>query len=199
MPKTLMENPNIVIIGSSAGGPRILKRLFTGMPFLNGCILVVQHMPKFVNDSLSGVLDDCTEMKVRIAKDGDKLERGHIYVAPSEIHLELVNNRTIRLCEGEKVNFVCPSVDVTMRSVKKTPGALLIGIILTGMGKDGAEGIRHIKEMEGITIAQDEETSVIFGMPREATETGAVDFVINPDEMREKLVELLGVLTPVNI
>ena len=194
-----MENPNIVIIGSSAGGPRILKRLFTGMPFLNGCILVVQHMPKFVNDSLSSVLDDCTEMKVRIAKDGDKLERGHIYVASSEIHLELVNNRTIRLCEGEKVNFVCPSVDVTMRSVKKTPGALLIGIILTGMGKDGAEGIRHIKEMDGITIAQDEETSVIFGMPREATETGAVDFVINPDEMREKLVELLGVLTPVNI
>ena len=199
MPKTLVENLNIVIIGSSAGGPRILKKLFTGMPFLNGCILVIQHMPKFVNDSLNSMLDGCTDMTVRIAKDGEKLERGHVYVAPSEIHLELENNRTIRLREGEKVNFVCPSVDVTMKSVKKIPGALLIGIILTGMGKDGAEGIRHIKKMDGITMAQDEKTSVIFSMPREATQTGTVDFILTPDEIREKLVELLGVLTPVNI
>ncbi len=199
MPKTLKENPNIVIIGSSAGGPRILKSLFTGMPFLNGCVLVVQHMPKFVNESLCGMLDGCTDMTVRLAEDGDKLERGHVYLAPSEIHLELEKNRAIRLLQGEKVNFVCPSVDVAMKSVKKTPGALLIGIVLTGMGKDGAEGIQYLKEIDGITMAQDKNTSVIFSMPREAAQTGAVDFICTPNEIREKLVELLGVMTPVNI
>jgi two-component system chemotaxis response regulator CheB len=176
MSKTLTENPNIVIIGSSAGGPRILKSLFTGMPFLNGCLLVVQHMPKFVNESLCGMLDGCTDMTVRLAEDGDKLERGHVYLAPSEIHLELENNRTIRLHKGEKVNFVCPSVDITMKSAKKTPGALLIGIILTGMGKDGAKGIRYLKEIEGITRIQasflvcpekrpKQEPSILYSLP----------------------------------
>lgn len=187
-----MDPMNIVIIGSSAGGPRTLKEVFTDLPLLNGCIIVVQHMPKFINESLCRTLDRVTDMKVRIAQDGAVLHKGGVYVAPSEVHLELTNNRTIRLTGGEKVNFVRPSVDVTMKSVRKEAEGLVIGIVLTGMGRDGAEGVRHIKQIGGIVITQDKDTSVIYGMPREAFATGAVDFVLTPHETTNKLFELLG-------
>ena len=195
----MTESLNIGIIGSSAGGPRILKELFDGLPLLDGCVIIVQHMPKFINESLRRTLDDSTEMTVCIAQNGDQLEKGYVYLAPSEIHLELVDNRTLRLREGEKVNFVCPSVDVTMKSVARPIGAKLIGIILTGMGKDGAKGIRSIKRIGGITIAQDKKTSIIYGMPKEAYETGAVDYVLSTEEIRLKLIELLGVETSINV
>ena len=183
---------NIVIVGSSAGGPRILKELFTSLPLLNGCIIVVQHMPKFINESLCRTLDEITEMNVQIARDMAILRKGRVYIAPSEIHLELIDNRTIRLVHREKVNFVRPSVDVTMKSVKRESEDLVIGIVLTGMGKDGAEGIRHIKQIGGIAITQDKGTSVIYGMPKEAFATGVVDFVLTPLEIKDKLLELLG-------
>ncbi len=187
-------NFNIVVIGSSAGGPRILKELFNGLPLLNCSIILVQHMPKFVNDSLTKHLAQLTDMSVKIAENGERIKRGKIYVAPSEQHLELVNNRTIRLFRGKKVNFVCPSIDVTMKSLKKMSDDKIIGIILTGMGRDGAEGISHIKAIGGVTIAQDEETSIIYGMPKEAFKTGNIDLVLSPVKIKEKLIEFLGVI-----
>ena len=182
---------NIMIIGSSAGGPRILKEIFADMPLLNGCIVIVQHMPKFINESFCRSLNQVTEMEVHIAQDGDLIKQGIVYVAPSEVHLELVDNRTVRLTRSEKVNFVRPSIDVTMRSVIEESGCSIIGVVLTGMGKDGAEGIRHLKRIGGITIAQDEDTSIIYGMPREASATGIIDSILTPREMKKKFVELL--------
>lgn len=119
-----MSPRNIVIIGSSAGGPRILKEIFNGLPRLAGAIVLVQHMPKFINETLSKSLDDICDMTVRVAQFGEQLRSGIVYVAPSELHLELVDNRRIRMFTGSKVNFVCPAVDVTMRSVKKESSTL---------------------------------------------------------------------------
>jgi len=183
----------IVVIGSSTGGIRVLEQIFAGMPCLDGSIVIVQHMLKFANQSLCDKLDALTDMQVKLAENGQALEHGVVHFAPSEIHLEIVNNRTIRLFAGAKVNFVCPSIDVAMKSLQKGSGDRLVGAILTGMGADGAEGIDHIKRLGGVTLAQNKETSAIYGMPKVAFETGNVDFVLAPDEIRRKLIELVGV------
>jgi len=130
-------------------------------------------------------------MEVYIGEDGMCLKNGTIVIAPSEVHLELDHNRTVKLIEGEKVNYVCPAVDVTMKSIQKSPEVNVIGVILTGMGSDGAEGISHIKQLGGMTIAQDEPTSVIYGMPRAAAETGNVDFILSPELIGDKLTQLV--------
>ena len=188
-----MNYRNIVIIGSSAGGPRILKELFIDLPRLNGCFVIVQHMPKFVNESLCDNLNQNTEMDVKIACTEEPLLVGSVYIAPSEKHLKLVKNREIMLVKGEKINFACPSIDVTMKSVVEEFDKKIIGIVLSGMGKDGAEGICHIKQIGGITIAQNEETSIIFGMPKEAINTGQIDMVYSTIEIKEFLVKTLGI------
>ena len=189
-----MANRNIVVMCSSAGGPRILKEIFLDLPRLDCCIIMVQHMPKFVNKSFTAHLDEWTDMDVKLAEYGDQIEHGKILVAPTELHLELIDNYKIRLYEGEKINFVCPSVDVTMKSLKRMPGVQCIGIILTGMGQDGAEGIKYLRQIDGITIAQEEKSCIIFGMAQAAIATGSVDLVLTPDEIREKLIELAGTL-----
>jgi len=186
-----MSVPNIVIIGSSAGGPRILKKIFTDLPLLRGSIIIIQHMPEFVNKSFCKELNSITEMEVVIPKYSDILQIGKVYIAPSEYHFELIDNSKIRLFKGEKVNFVCPSVDVTMKSIIKKANMNIIGIILTGMGQDGKEGIVHINSIDGTTIAQDKYSSIIFGMPREAIETGCIDYVLNPEQIKDKLIELM--------
>ncbi len=185
-----MKLKNLAIIGSSAGGTRILKKIFNDLPNLDACIIIVQHMPKFINESLRSSIQDGTKMDVVLAENGMQLMSHTVYLAPSEFHLEVSENDSIHLYDGEKVNYVCPAVDVTMNSVKKRIGLNLAGIILTGMGRDGAEGIRHMKEQDALTIAQDEVSSVIYGMPKAAAETGSVDLIMNPEEIRKKLIEL---------
>ncbi len=181
---------NLIVIGSSAGGTRILKQLFDGMPRLKACIILVQHMPAFINESFRESLDHITEMDVMLARDKQSIENGKILIVPSEYHLELIRNTDIHLYQGEKVNFVCPAVDVTMLSLKPNPSKNITGIILTGMGRDGAKGIAYIKQIGGTTIAQDEASSIIYGMPKEAAKTGAVDYIMNPAEIKSKLIQL---------
>lgn len=181
---------NIVIIGSSAGGTRILKQVFMRMPVLDASLIIVQHMPLFINESFRDSLDQITDLKVVLAENEQRLEKGKVYIAPSEYHLELIRNSEIHLYKGEKVNFVCPAVDVTMLSMKEIPSKNITGVILTGMGRDGAKGIAHIKAIGGKTIAQDEATSIVYGMPKEAVKTGAVDYILNPDQIQKKLINL---------
>jgi len=187
-----MSVTNIIVIGSSTGGPKILKRVLSNLPLLNACIVLVQHMPKFINATLRESLDRETDMNVTLAKEGEILEHGKLYIAPSELHLELIENKEIHLFDGEKVNFVRPSVDVAMKSLQKKTGQHVIGVVLTGMGKDGASGIRHIKQIGGFTIAEDEGSSIVYGMPKAAFETGDVDLVLNPENIKNKLIELVG-------
>ena len=183
---------NLVVIGSSTGGPRILKRLFRDMPKINSPIILVQHMPIFMNDSLKKSIERITDMNVKIAEDKEILENGTIYIAPSEVHLKIVNNMQVRLEKSEKVNYVCPSIDVTMESLKKDGNRNIFGVILTGMGKDGAKGLSYIKKIGGKTFAQDKDSCVIYGMPRAAYETGSVDFVLSPEEIKNIIVKLTG-------
>ncbi|MBN2029903.1 chemotaxis protein CheB [bacterium] len=189
----LLKRNHLIVIGSSAGGPRVLKEIFSGLPLINGSIILIQHMPKYINETLTDNLNECTDMSVEIAQDGVEVESGNIYVAPSEIHLKLIDNKKIHLSDGEKVNFARPSIDVTFESIQITIGIKLVGIILTGMGNDGAKGIKHIKSLGGLTIVQDKETSVIDSMPKAAIDTGAVDLILTPSQIREKLIELAGI------
>lgn len=183
----------VVIIGASTGGFKIVGRVFSNLPMLNACIIVVQHMLRSVNGAFKEKLNRNTEMEVKIAEDGDNIEGGNVYIAPSGLHLRLIDNRKIGLINDGKVNSVRPSIDVTMNSLKSGPGDGIIGVILTGMGKDGVEGISHIKSIGGITIAQDRDTSAIYGMPKAAVETGDVDFALTPEEISDKLIEVVGI------
>jgi two-component system chemotaxis response regulator CheB len=196
MSEWVIQPKTIVVIGASAGGPRVLKTLFHGMPRLKASVIVVQHMPKFINDSLRDSLAAGTRMRVVIAQNGDRLEDATVYIAPSEVHLVIRHNRTLRLAHGQKVNYVCPAVDVTMNSLFMEFGASFIGVVMTGMGRDGADGVVHIKRIGGVTLAQDEKTSSIFGMPKEAIATGCVDFVLPPEKIRVKIAELTGIEDP---
>ncbi len=161
---------------------------------MNASLIIVQHMPLFINRSVRDTIQRGTTMKVKLAEDGEVIRDGVIYIAPSEVHLELKNNRKIRLFKDEKVNFVCPSIDVAMNSLKQYGDDRIIGVILTGMGKDGAQGLFHIKNIGGLTIAQDEESSIVYGMPKAAYETGGVYLVLSPEHIRQRLIQSVGII-----
>lgn len=183
---------NLVMIGVSTGGPLTLKELFGSLPPLNAAFIVVLHITAQMDYRIAQGLHTAASMPVALAKDGEYLKGGNVYLAPGGFHLRLEGNQRVVLSEGARVNFVQPSVDVAMSSLTRQFHGKLIGAVLTGMGKDGAAGIRHVKEIGGITIAQDQKSSTIFGMPKAAAETGAVDYVLPPRKIAAKLVELLG-------
>jgi len=173
---------SIVVIGSSTGGTRVLTHLMACLPALSACVVVVQHMPRFINPSFCRTLAGVSRNPVRLAQDGDLLEPGLILVAPSEVHCTIVQNRQVRLVAGPAVNWVCPAIDVTMQSLTPpAPGGELVGVLLTGMGKDGAVGLGYIRSLGGTTIAQTEATCAVYGMPGEAVRLGNADYEMSPD------------------
>lgn len=188
-----MTANNIVMIGVSTGGPIALKHLFANLPPLNAAVVIVLHIPPGMDYRIARSLASVASMPVTLAGDGEYLHSRRIYLAPGGYHLTLQGNSRVILTEGARVNFVQPSVDVAMKSLlKPLRRKRIIGVILTGMGKDGAEGVRHISEIGGVNIAQDQESSAIYGMPKAAVETGLVDFVFPPEKISQKLVELLS-------
>lgn len=186
-----MRNHNLVVIGVSTGGPMTLKELFAALPPLPASFLVVLHITPQMDFRIAQGVDQVSSMPVSLARDGEYLKQGNVYLAPGGYHLKLEGNHKAVLVEGPRVNFVQPSVDVTMRSLCRPLHSKVIGVILTGMGKDGAEGILHVKRIGGVTMAQDQKSSTIYGMPKAAAETGAIDYVLPPKKIAEKLVELL--------
>jgi len=188
-----MGSNNVVMIGVSTGGPIALRRLFAVLPPLDASFVVVLHIPPGMDYKIAKGLDAVASMPVLLAEDGDYLKAGQIYLAPGGFHLRLEGNSRIILDEGERVNFVQPSADVAMQSLlKPLKRGKIIGVVLTGMGKDGTVGLQHIKAIGGTTFAQDQESSAIFGMPKAAIESGAVDFVFPPHKISKKLIELLS-------
>lgn len=185
---------NIIVIGASTGGPKVLMEILSALPVLNAALVIVQHMPPEFDRSFAGSLDGKIKMKVELAEGGSFLETGKVSFAPSRLHLRVVHNMRIDVYSGDKVNFVCPSVDVTMKSLSKNRTGKTVGVVLTGMGNDGASGIAHIKDIGGVTIAQDEKTSIVYGMPKMAAATGKVDFILSKDDIGAKLLELVGSL-----
>jgi len=182
---------DVVAIGASTGGPPALEMILQKFPRdISFGVLIVQHMPKGFTATLAERLDSMCGIHVKEAEDREKIEPGTALIAPSGLHMKTrKGSRAIRL-EGEPLNLIHrPSVDVLFQSVGEVYGERSMGVILTGMGSDGARGMGIIREKGGITLAQDEETSVIFGMPKVAIKNGVVDKVVPLTEMAEEIMK----------
>ena len=180
----------LVVIGASTGGPRVLTELLKLLQPLRACIVIVQHMPRFINPSFVKTLSQSAGTEVRLTQEADLLADGQILVAPSEVHCSFVRNRRVHLSTGPRVNHVCPSIDVAMQSLlAPAPGQSLFGVLLTGMGKDGAVGLAHIKHLGGLTAAQTADTCAVYGMPAEAMKLKCVDQQLPPHRIARWLAE----------
>lgn len=178
----------IVIIGASTGAPRIVADILTSIPpDINSCIIVVQHMPKGFTDTYVSMLSSRANIKVKRAEDRDRIVNGIVLVAPADYHL-IVDNNHVRLEQGPKYAHVRPSANVTMVTAANMYGPNVIGVLLSGMGFDGAFGMKVIKMNGGFTIAQDESTSVVFGMARAACMVNAVDLILPADRIADAII-----------
>ncbi|MBU2258501.1 MAG: chemotaxis response regulator protein-glutamate methylesterase, partial [Candidatus Omnitrophica bacterium] len=185
----------VVVIGASTGGPKAVLDLMKYIPADNNAVfIIVQHMPKGFTLSFAERISWQTGIKTKEAEDEDVVAPGKVYVAPSGYHLILEKSGSgvkIKLTEDPLINFVRPSIDVTMSSVAEVFGQNVIGVILTGMGKDGLEGARSIKSNGGYVIVQDEETSVIWGMPRAVYEAGLADKIMPLSKIPKTIMEYI--------
>ncbi|MBA4369798.1 MAG: chemotaxis response regulator protein-glutamate methylesterase [Desulfobacterium sp.] len=179
----LAETTNkIIAIGASTGGTEALRSVLTSMPVNSPGIVVVQHMPAQFTTSFAERLNSLCEVKVKEAQDGDTVVNGLVLIAPGNFHMLLKRSGAryyVNVKTGPLVHHQRPAVDVLFQSVSQYAGSNAIGIILTGMGADGAAGMVSMKEAGAKTIAQDEKSCVVFGMPKAAIETGAVDKIVS--------------------
>ena len=185
----------VVAIGISTGGPNALSRLLPQLPKdLPAAVLVVQHMPPGFTEVFAGRLSKTCALEVKEARDGDLVLPGRVLIAPGNFHLKIKKTALgpiAVLSSRPPVNGHRPSADVLFQSVAEEYGPRALGVIMTGMGEDGAEGIGAIKRAGGRTIAQDEKSSVVFGMPKAAIKTGCVDRVVSLDEMNGAIMSEL--------
>jgi len=194
-PGLLNANTNIrlVAIGSSTGGTEALAQLIQHIPVDFPPIVITQHIPSKFSKAFAERLDRHCAVKVIEAQDGDEIKTGHVYIAPGGKQMEVVKYKYNLMCkvfEGEKVNRHRPSVEVLFESVAKVVGKRVISVMLTGMGDDGSASMKNIKDMGGITIVQDEQSSVVWGMPGAAVKLGCVDKIVSLDKIPEQLVKL---------
>ncbi len=182
----------IVAIGTSTGGPVALKTVLSGFPedFPLG-IVVVQHMPPVFTGAFANRLNTICNVNVKEAMDGDPILPGSVLIAPGDYHMTVTKYNTnpkVLLHKWEPVSGHRPSVDVLMHSVAREFGANAIGVIMTGMGRDGAEGIKELKKKGGYVIAQDKDTSVIYGMNRVVIENGDADEIVPVEEISNRII-----------
>jgi two-component system chemotaxis response regulator CheB len=190
---------SLVVVGASTGGTDALWVFLTAMHA--GCppIVVVQHMPEGFTRAFAYRLNKACEINVKEAQDGDKLQAGHVLIAPGNFHTILERNGAgycVRVIDGALVSRHRPSVDVLFRSAAAAAGPAAVGVIMTGMGDDGAQGLKEMKAAGAATIAQDEASCVVFGMPREAIAKGAADFVLPLQHIAGRVLELTGTALP---
>jgi len=192
-PVARSKKAGILVIGASTGGPsavqKVLSELPEDYPFP---VIVVQHMPPVFTRQFSMRLDRNTALKGKEAVDGDKLEVGTILVAPGGHHLVISGkkNPITEIVEKTDQDRFVPSVNVTMSSAAAVYGEMAIGVLLTGMGNDGADGLYQIRKAGGYTIAESEESSVVYGMPRAAQQKGAVQDVVHLDKIGSRIIDL---------
>jgi len=185
----------VVVIGASTGGPRALQEVLPRLPEDFPCgVLVIQHMLPIFTASFAERMNELSRIEVREAKDGDQIKPGLALVAPGGYHLKVRrwpgDEGYVKLSK-EPAMLHMPSVDIAMESVAQAYSEHALGVIMTGMGQDGKEGIKAIKGAKGVTIAQDEETSVIFGMPKAAIESGCVDKVVPLERIADEIIKML--------
>lgn len=184
----------VIVVGSSTGGTEAIKEFLIRMPADAPGILIAQHMPEAFTKSFANRLDGLCKINVREAENNERVLPGHAYIAPGHSHLLLKRsgaNYMTELSQAAPVNHHRPSVEVLFRSAAQHAGKNVIGVMLTGMGKDGAIGMLEMRQAGAYNLAQDEATCVVFGMPREAIAVGAVDEVVPIQEMTQRVLSRL--------
>jgi two-component system chemotaxis response regulator CheB len=182
----------LVAIGASTGGPPALAQVLAALPRgFEAAVVVAQHMADGFVEGLARWLDDACRLPVVVAADGERLRPGVVHIAPARHNLEVVAGSRVRLSSPMPGQFNVPSVDVMLTSVARVAGPLSVGVLLTGMGRDGAVGLRAMRDAGATTIGQDESTSVVWGMPGAAAELDAVTLELPLEEVGEALVSAL--------
>lgn len=193
--KALAQTSNKVIaIGASTGGTEALKKVLVKMPPNSPGIVIVQHMPANFTRAFAARLNDLCQISVKEAEDNDSVTPGTALVAPGNYHMIFRRSGAryyVEVKTGPMVHHQRPAVDVLFKSTAKYAGANAIGVIMTGMGADGAEGLLEMKKMGASTIAQDEKTCVVFGMPKEAIKLGAADKIVPLDSMASEIIKMV--------
>ncbi len=180
----------IVAIGTSTGGTQALEVILTALPRVCPGIVIVQHMPEKFTAMFANRLDSICQIEVREAKHGDRVLPGRALIAPGGLHMRLVRNGAyyqVDVVDGPPMNRHKPSVDMLFKSVAQVAAKNALGIIMTGMGDDGARGLREMHDAGAKTIAQDEASCVVFGMPKEAIKLGAVDIELPLDQIAAEI------------
>ncbi len=188
----IVDTEKIIVLGASTGGTEAIRLLLRNLPSRMPGIAIVQHMPEGFTKSFANSLNANSELEVKEAEDGDRLYQGRVLIAPGNHHMLLKRNGkeySVEVKEGPLVNRHRPSVDVLFRSAARYAGQNATGIILTGMGADGAKGLLELKDAGANTIAQDQQTSVVFGMPKEAIKLGAADEILGIDAIAPFLIK----------
>jgi two-component system chemotaxis response regulator CheB len=181
----------LIAIGASTGGTQALEAVLTKLPAATTAIVIVQHMPERFTTMFAARLNEMSQIEVREAQNGDKVQRGRALLAPGGRHMMLKRSGSgyvVEVTDGPLVNRHKPSVDLMFRSVAMTAGSSALGILMTGMGDDGARGLTEIHNAGGRTIAQDEATCVVFGMPKVAIALGGVDKVVGLDKIPQEII-----------
>ena len=190
---------NILAIGASTGGPKAVMSIIKALPAdLAATVFVVQHIASGFARGFTQWLGQESGIKVRLAEDRTLFRTGEVLVAPNDCHMVLEGGK-VRLVQDAPVNCCRPSIDVFFNSLAAVHGARTVGVLLTGMGRDGAQGLRRIKEQGGVTIAQDEGSCAVFGMPKAAITLGAVDRVLPLARIPETLTRLFAPKTEINL
>ncbi len=181
-------------IGASTGGTEAIKDVLLQMPVDCPGIVITQHMPAGFTKTFAARLDKICSVRVKEAEDGERILPGHVYIAPGDHHLKVVRSGAdyrVQLDDGERVSGHKPSVDVLFQSVADAAGSNVIAAILTGMGKDGALGMTKLHQAGAFTIAQDEQSCVVFGMPKEAIRLGGVKQICSLEDVGENMLTQL--------
>ena len=190
-PRATPRSERIVAIGTSTGGTVALETILTRLPEETPGIVIVQHMPAVFTAMFAERLDGLCRIDVREARHGDHVRPGLALVAPGGRHMSLTRNGSgyaVEVRDGEPVNRHKPSVDVLFRSVARVAGADALGIIMTGMGADGAQAMKEMHDAGATTVAQDEASCVVFGMPMEAIRIGGVDHVLPLNQIAAAII-----------
>ena len=189
-----LSTEKLVFIGASTGGTEATKEVLLALPADAPAVVITQHMPPGFTKSYAARLDSLCRIRVKEATDGERVLPGHAYIAPGGMHLSVEHsgaNYIARVQDGDPVNRHKPSVEVLFKSAARVVGRNAIGIMLTGMGADGAKAMREMKDAGAYCVAQDEASCVVFGMPREAIAAGAVDQVLPLKDVGPHLMEYL--------
>ncbi|OGQ37345.1 MAG: hypothetical protein A3F16_06060 [Deltaproteobacteria bacterium RIFCSPHIGHO2_12_FULL_43_9] len=191
------EPRKVIVIGASTGGPPLIEEILSELPaHYSNVILVAQHMPKFFTQSFAARLNGLTDIFVKEAESGEPIKSGEVLIIPGGIHIKVEQRKVggggdvFKLTKDDKEDGIFPSIDLLMSSVAQAYGDRVVGVLLSGMGTDGLEGMRAIKRCGGHTIAQDPKTAVVSSMPGAVIENNLADEILTPKQIAQKIIKL---------